>query len=129
MSDSSPSTCPRCGAPISGSSVEGLCPRCLLAMNLAEPTRLTGDETLPAELAPPLPRLEMLGGLGGGGMGVVHNARPKSPKRLVALKLLAPERAGDAEFAARFERAARARAALGHPNIVTVHAFGQAGGF
>jgi hypothetical protein len=49
--------------------------------------------------------------------------------RLVALKLLAPERVGDAKFAERFTREAQALAALNHPNIVTIHDFGQAGGF
>jgi tRNA A-37 threonylcarbamoyl transferase component Bud32 len=139
MSDSSPSTCPRCGAPLSGSFVEGLCPRCLLAMNLDESTRLTGDETVPmkppqpapttADLAPHFPQLEILECLGRGGMGVVYKARQKSLNRLVALKLLAPERADDAAFTARFEREAQALAALSHPNIVTVHDYGQAGGF
>ena len=62
-------------------------------------------------------------------MGVVYKARQKSLNRLVALKLLAPERAGDAEFAERFAHEAQALAALNHPNIVTVHDFGQAGGF
>ena len=62
-------------------------------------------------------------------MGVVYKARQKSLNRFVALKLLAPERAGDPQFAARFEKEARALAALNHPNIVTIYDHGQAGGF
>ena len=62
-------------------------------------------------------------------MGVVYKARQKSLNRLVALKLLAPERVQDAKFAERFTREAQALAALNHPNIVTVYDFGQAGGF
>ena len=62
-------------------------------------------------------------------MGVVYKARQKSLDRPVALKLLAPERAGDADFADRFAREARALAAPSHPNIVAVYDFGEAGGF
>lgn len=143
MSESSPPPaspiCPQCGTPLSGSSADGLCPRCLLALNLEEPTRLTGDDTLPAkpprpapspeELAPHFPQLEILGCLGRGGMGVVYKARQKSLNRLVALKLLAPERVDDSAFTIRFEREAQALAALSHPNIVTIHDYGLVGGF
>jgi serine/threonine protein kinase/cytochrome c-type biogenesis protein CcmH/NrfG len=83
----------------------------------------------PEELAPHFPQLEILQLLGRGGMGVVYQARQKSLNRLVALKLLAPERAHDAQFAARFTREAQALAALNHPHIVGVYDFGQAGGF
>ncbi len=62
-------------------------------------------------------------------MGVVYKARQKSLNRLVALKLLAPERAGDPAFALRFEKEAQTLAALSHPNIVAIHDFGEAGGF
>ncbi len=83
----------------------------------------------PAELAPLFPQLEILECLGRGGMGVVYKARQKSLNRFVALKLLAPERVGDGKFAEHFAREAQALAALNHPNIVTIHDFGQAGGF
>ena len=62
-------------------------------------------------------------------MGVVYKARQKTLNRFVALKLLAPERVQDPKFAERFTREAQALAALNHPNIVTIHDFGQAGGF
>ncbi|HPA19920.1 MAG TPA: protein kinase [Verrucomicrobiae bacterium] len=88
-----------------------------------------GKALSPGELAPHFPQLEILECLGRGGMGVVYKARQKSLNRFVALKLLAPERVGDPKFAERFTGEAQALAALNHPNIVTIHDFGQAGGF
>jgi tRNA A-37 threonylcarbamoyl transferase component Bud32 len=99
-----------------------------------KPTQ-AGDATAPlpllsaADLAPHFPQLDILECLGRGGMGVVYKARQKTLNRLVALKLLAPERADDPSFASRFAREAQALAALNHPHIVGVHDFGQAGGF
>lgn len=83
----------------------------------------------PEEIAPYFPQIEILACLGRGGMGVVYKARQKSLNRFVALKLLAPERANDPQFAARFEKEAHALAALNHPNIVAVYDFGRASGF
>ena len=59
--------------------------------------------------------------LGRGGMGEVYVAEDSKLQRRVALKVLSPELTGDREFLQRFEREARAAAALNHPNIVTVH--------
>jgi serine/threonine protein kinase len=89
----------------------------------------TGKTLSPDELAPHFPQLEILECLGRGGMGVVYKARQKSLNRIVALKLLAPERVADAKFAQRFTHEAQALAALNHPSIVTIYDFGQAGGF
>jgi hypothetical protein len=66
--------------------------------------------------------------LGAGGMGVVYAARDLKLDREVALKLMRLDR-GPAQLGARlpdvFEREARATARLNHPNIVTLHQFGN----
>ena len=106
-----------------------------MALNLKTETLFTDDSTAaqpplpPEQIASHFPQLEILECLGRGGMGVVYKARQKSLGRLVALKLLAPERVNDPRFSERFTREAQALAALNHPNIVTIYDFGQAGGF
>ena len=130
MSDA-PAHCPRCGTKLTAHAPEGLCPRCLGALNFATETVLVGEEALafqapltPEQLAVHFPQLEIIECLGRGGMGVVYKARQKSLNRLVALKLLAPERVTDEGFAERFTREAQALASLSHPSIVTIHDFG-----
>jgi serine/threonine-protein kinase len=61
-------------------------------------------------------------------MAVVLRARDETLSRLVALKVLAPGYAGDAEFRERFVRESRAAAAVDHPHIIPVYAAGEAGG-
>ena len=68
-------------------------------------------------------RYEVLGELGTGGMAVVYRARDARLERDVAVKVLHPHLAKDAESRARFEREARAAARLRHPNIVEVYEF------
>jgi serine/threonine protein kinase len=66
--------------------------------------------------------------IGKGGMAVVFRARDERLGRLVALKILAPELAGDAEFQRRFNSESRAAAAIDDPHIVPVFAAGEADG-
>jgi serine/threonine protein kinase len=67
----------------------------------------------------------IVGELGRGTMGEVYKAHDPVLNRYVALKTL-PARAGpDDETLQRFQREAQAAALLNHPNIVTVHDFGQ----
>ena len=63
--------------------------------------------------------------LGEGGMGVVYRARDPRLGRDVAIKVLPGELAGGPERLQRFEREARAVAALNHPNILTVFDVGM----
>ncbi|MCX5759969.1 MAG: serine/threonine-protein kinase, partial [Gemmatimonadetes bacterium] len=67
--------------------------------------------------------------LGRGGMGVVYLATEVDLDRLVAIKLLPPDRAADAVLRERFLREARLAAKLSHPNIIPIHAVDEADGF
>ncbi|MEP6617670.1 MAG: serine/threonine-protein kinase [bacterium] len=67
--------------------------------------------------------------LGRGGMGVVYLAREVRLDRQVAIKLLPPEFADNAELRERFMREARTAARLSHPYIVPIHAVEDIGGF
>ncbi len=71
---------------------------------------------------------EVLSPLGAGGMGEVYRARDTRLKRDVAVKVLPEALWKSTEALARFEREARAVAALSHPNILDIHDFGSDGG-
>jgi serine/threonine-protein kinase len=68
---------------------------------------------------------EITGALGAGGMGVVYRARDTRLDRTVAIKVLSGSLAQDTERRERFQREARAIAALSHPNICVLHDIGQ----
>jgi hypothetical protein len=95
-----------------------VCPSCLLGL----------FDGAAADELPEVPGYELLGELARGGMGVVYRARQASPDREVALKVLLPRFAEDAEMLARFEIEARAMAALDHPGILPVYEVGTRGG-
>ena len=128
-----PSLCPKCGATIPDGAPQGLCPKCVLlgaTIPLAPPA--ASHHPRPptvAELAVHFPDLEVLELIGAGGMGAVYKARQPKLDRLVALKVLSSDLAGDPAFAERFDREARLLARLHHANIVTVFDSGLAGPF
>ena len=65
--------------------------------------------------------------IGAGGMGQVYRARDTDLNRDVAVKVLSPEFADDADRLARFAREARVLASLNHPNIAQIHGLQSSG--
>lgn len=80
---------------------------------------MTGDVIGPYRLLAPI---------GKGAMGEVWRARDERLDRLVAVKLLPADLAGDPERRARMLREARAAAAVAHGNVVTLYDIVQADG-
>ena len=75
-----------------------------------------------------LAHYKILEKIGSGGMGDVYLAEDTKLDRNIALKVLPAELAESDERRARFEREAKAIAALNHPNIITVHSVEEADG-
>jgi hypothetical protein len=133
MSDTT--RCPSCGHPPSAADV--FCPRCGASL----PGSRTAPEAAPGqgpEGDAPDPLAELLRTalqpsfllvrrLGIGGMGSVYLAREPSLRRLVAVKVLAPDLAANAAYRTRFEREAQAVAGFSHPNVVAIHGVGELG--
>jgi CHASE2 domain-containing sensor protein/predicted Ser/Thr protein kinase len=63
--------------------------------------------------------------VGRGGMGVVYRATQQALERVVALKLIATERAQDPLYRARFERESRLAASIEHVNVIPVYEAGE----
>jgi serine/threonine protein kinase len=63
--------------------------------------------------------------IGRGGMGIVYLADQTRLDRKVALKVITPELAHDADFRTRFERESRIAASIDHPNVVPVYEAGE----
>ena len=123
--------CRKCGTRVTDDLPGGLCPNCLMQVaqrSQNKATALSGNpnfETPPlSQLAQMFPELEIIELIGQGGMGAVYKARQRELDRLVALKIFL-YRPDDPEFTERFKREARALGQLSHPNIVTVHQFGN----
>lgn len=104
---------------------------------LAEVRGFLGVDPEPSSAPEALPRLpsgQHLGHykvetrIGAGGMGEVYKAHDESLGRDVAIKILrgAP---GNADVSERFQREARAMAALSHPNILSIYELATAEGF
>jgi ferredoxin/hemoglobin-like flavoprotein len=86
-----------------------------------------GDYTAPSLMTIPamVGRYRLLDRIGTGAMGEVYRAQDSVLDRPVALKII---NGGDEERRQRFRREAQSAARLAHPNIVTVHDFGEDSG-
>jgi serine/threonine-protein kinase len=95
------------------------CPTC------GEQTQVTEDRVLPFLT---LGSYSLVRKIGEGGMGTVYHGVQTKLDRHVALKVLPKFRTEDKAFLERFEREAKAAAALNHPNIVQVYDIGEENG-
>jgi len=117
-------SCTQCGASVAAD--DPFCPKCGARQGPglpvpADPQRAALERALGAQYE--IGRL-----LGRGGMGAVYLAREKALERAVAIKVLPPDMASDADSRERFRREARTAAKLTHPNIVPLYTFGDAEG-
>ena len=130
--------CPKCNGHLVADAPQGLCPVCLLEHgiqrtpeNLDPMTTSTGGKFVPPtvdQLNKLFPQFDFRSMVGQGGMGAVYRVRQKSLDRTVAVKILPPDVGSDPTFAERFAREAKAMARLTHPNILSIHEFGETNG-
>ena len=92
--------------------------------NTADARDATGDDAHGEQFG----RYELLSLLGSGGMGQVWRARDSQTNRVVALKVLPENSAGDEEPRERFRRECEAVAQLTEPHVIPIHDFGDVDG-
>lgn len=119
--------CIQCGRPVRQAVTDGLCAHCLLQQVL-QPQPPPDPAFLPDTSRRWIGPYVLLGEIARGGMGIVFRARERDLGREVALKLLRGAEWVSGDALERFRTEARAAAALIHPHIVPVYAFGDDGG-
>ena len=134
-----PNGCPSCGSTlVSGVGLQ-ICLVCGYESDTEQPnfatpsdvvvgSGLTVDVGEHALIGRTISHYRIQSKLGEGGMGVVYGAEDLKLGRTVALKFLAPYRFASDAARRRFEREAKAVAALDHPNICTVFEIDEAEG-
>jgi len=103
-------------------------PEMFSGTNLSYQTESLGPFQTDEELPRPLGGYELLALIGWGATGRVYRGRHVQLDKIVALKLLAPERMRDKETVARFRREMRAVGQLDHPNIIRATDAGEVDG-
>jgi thiol-disulfide isomerase/thioredoxin/tRNA A-37 threonylcarbamoyl transferase component Bud32 len=109
--------CPKCGQPLSP------LPETVPAPVKVKPTAPLSPGPLSGRVLDG--KYELVALIGKGGMSVVYRARRTHLHDEVAVKILLPEFVQDESAIERFRREARAAAMLRHPNVVSIHDFGE----
>src|SRR5829696_1016551 len=120
--------CTRCGArtvAMTGDEPGGSWPTVRTGPGGAPPAAEAGDSLVGRVLDG---KYEIVAPLGSGGMGAVYRARRIHIGDEVAIKVLHSRLTNDEKLVERFRREARAAAQLQHPNVVTIHDYGEARG-
>jgi eukaryotic-like serine/threonine-protein kinase len=107
--------CARCNAELTGGTIAGLCPVCLIDTALPEEASLDNGAF----------RYDLIEEIGRGGMGVVYRAVQHGSKRHVAVKMILAEQAATPGMLERFHAEAEAIASLDHPNILPIYETGE----
>ena len=100
-----------------------------LAAEAADQLILSGLALLSAEVPIParLGKYDIQGQVGRGGMGIVWKGFDPDLRRTVAIKVLSPHLAQSPVARRRFQREARAAAAINHENVLTIHSVEEQG--
>ncbi|MEM7391397.1 MAG: serine/threonine-protein kinase [Verrucomicrobiota bacterium] len=126
--------CPSCGHRFDtelAPDMKDACPKCMADFLMDETVSMDSDEARGGDIPAPLDvgatfhGMDIVEFLGRGGMGFVYKARQPNLDRMVALKIMDPSLSHSPEFTARFNREAKALAALNHPAIIQVHDYGH----
>jgi eukaryotic-like serine/threonine-protein kinase len=110
--------CARCDAELTGGTVAGLCPVCLI--DTALPQQVPQDDGAF--------RYDLIEEIGRGGMGVVYRAVQHGSQRQVAVKMILAEQAATPGMLERFRVEAEAIASLDHPHILPIYETGEIDG-